>query len=215
MKFHIRQTSSKVLLFFVTLAALSFNPSKAPAQSNMTKVMTEQILKLEIYLQELKKGYSIVQQGLTIIGDIKKGDFDLHSHFFNSLKEVKPEIKNWVKVGDIIAMQAQILYGCATALPKFAAAGTFSPSEIKYLSAVFDNLKSLTNLDITELTGLVSDGNWQMTDDERISRIDQLYNKVSDKTAFFRSFADRVGRLSIQRSHDKSSILNFNNLFQP
>lgn len=203
-----------ILVLIVFLGFLFWPAGKATAQDIITP-MLEQIAKLELYLQEAKKGYSIVQQGLTTIGDIKKGDLDLHSLFFSTLKDVNPAIKSWGKVADIMAMQAQILLGCASTLKQFGSSPSFSVADLKYLSAVYSNLKNLTLTDIDVLTGLVTDGNWQMSDDERISRIDQLYTRVAEKYTFLRSFSNRVTLEGQERAREKAGLQNLGKLFQP
>ncbi|GGA92939.1 hypothetical protein GCM10011511_15440 [Puia dinghuensis] len=177
--------------------------------------MIEQLGKLEVYLQELKQGYSIVQKGLTTIGDIKKGDFDLHSLFFNSLKDVNPSIKNWSKVADILAMQVQLVFGCQSSLQQAASSGNFSSTDLQYLDAVFGNLKTLTEKDIDELTSLLSDGDRQMTDDDRMARIDRLYKEVSDKYSFLRTFSSRVMTESNQRSQQRTNLQDLKKLIIP
>lgn len=190
-------------------------PNQHADAQNLITTMTEQIAKLELYLQNTRKGYSIVQQGLTTIGKIKKGDFDLHSLFFTTLKDVNPAIKNWGKVTDIIAMQVQIFFGCATTLKQFTSSGDFSSNDLKYLNAVYSNLKDLTIKDIDELMGIITDGTWQMSDDERMSRIDLLFDQVSEKYTFLRAFSNRVSLEGQIRAQEKNSLQNLGKLFQP
>ena len=61
------------------------------AQSDI-QAMLKQIAKLEIYIIDLEKGYKIAREGLTTIGEIKKGEFNLHSLFFSSLESVNPVV---------------------------------------------------------------------------------------------------------------------------
>jgi hypothetical protein len=190
-----------------------FSAYTGHAQSSKVTYELQQIAKLGILLQELKQGYSIVQTGLTTIGQIKKGDFDLHSLFFSSLSTVNPAIKNWGKVGDIIAMQVQILLGCATTLPQIVSSGNYNSSDLSYIQAVYSNLKDLTLKDIDELTGIVTDGQWQMSDDQRMSRIDQLFNRVSSKYTFLRAFANRILNQIQMRTQEKGSLQNLGKLF--
>src|ERR1700754_3337498 len=100
---------------------------------NKITVMIEQIAKYEVYLADLKKGYDIVNKGLTLISDIKHGDFDLHKDYFNSLKSVNPQIKGEAKVATILAMQAEILSNYQSYYQKFQQAGVFTQKEISYL----------------------------------------------------------------------------------
>lgn len=184
----------------------------ASAQDIITP-MLEQIAKLELYLKDAQKGYAIVQQGLTTIGQIKKGQFDLHSVFFGSLMTVNPAIKEYGKVADIVSMQVKIIAGCKQTLSQFTGAGVFTAGELKYFSTVYDNLLDVTVKDIDELTSIVSDGDWQMTDDERLARIDQLYLRVTEKYSFFRSFSNQVSVRGNQRQRDAGGLSLLQNLF--
>jgi hypothetical protein len=202
----------KIGLKVFLLLALLGNASIAHAQSKTTEEI-EQIAKLEILLKELQQGYAIVQKGLTTIAQIKKGDLDLHSLFFSSLSTVNPAIKNWGKVGDIIAMQVQIILGCTTTASQIVSSGYFNASDLTYVQAVYSNLKDLTVKDIDELTGILTDGQWQMSDDQRMSRIDQLFLRVSSKYTFLRSFADRILNQIQLRTQEKGSLQNLGKLF--
>ena len=200
------------VLRVVLLWALLLSAFPVHAQNKTTQEIT-QIAKLEILLKELQQGYSIVQKGLTTIAQIKKGDLDLHSLFFSSLSTVNPAIKNWGKVGDIIAMQVQIILGCTTTASQIVSSGYFNSSDLTYVQAVYSNLKDLTVKDIDELTGIITDGQWQMSDDQRISRIDQLFGRVSSKYTFLRSFADRILNQIQLRTQEKGSLQNLGKLF--
>jgi hypothetical protein len=202
----------KIGLKAFLLLALLVNASIAQAQSKTTEEI-EQIAKLEILLKELQQGYAVVQKGLTTIAQIKKGDLDLHSLFFSSLSTVNPAIKNWEKVGDIIAMQVQIILGCTTTAGQIVSSGYFNSSDLTYVQAVYSNLKDLTVKDIDELTGILTDGQWQMSDDQRMSRIDQLFVRVSSKYTFLRSFADRILNQIQLRTQEKGSLQNLGKLF--
>jgi hypothetical protein len=197
------------MVFRISILTILLICTQQTAKSQgLIETMATQLAKLELYLQELKQGYSIVQKGLNTISEIKKGDLDLHSRFFNSLTDVKPAIKNWGKVADIVAMEIQILQGTVTTANQFAQTGTFSQTDLAYISSVYSNLKSLTLTDIDEVTGLITDGNWQMSDDERMSRIDQLFNRVREKYVFLHSFADRTFQISQARQREKGSLEN-------
>jgi hypothetical protein len=206
--------SRRAVLFMVIVTLLVSLPVGRTSAQSMTTVMLEQIAKLELYLKEAQQGYAIAQTGLTTIGQIKKGDFDLHSLFFSTLKNVNPAIKGWGKVADIIAMQVEILQGCAQTLSAVTGSGNFNASDLKYVTAVYSNLKDLTAKDIDELTSLVTDGTWQMTDDDRMNRIDQLFNHVEGKYLFLRSFSNRVLAENQIRIQQKAGLQTLTQLFQ-
>jgi len=210
MRLHTRTFASTALLMLCTLPVISLY-----AQNNLIATMVEQVMKLETTYQELKQGYAIVQQGLSSIADIKKGDFDLHQLFFSSLMRVNPAIKNYGKVADIIAMEVQIVQGCSATWPQFIRSGAFSTEDLQYVATVYRNLKNLTDQDMDELTAVLSDGQWAMTDDERVARIDRLFKSVEEKYLFLRSFADRTRQQALWRQHEKLTLQNLQKLIQP
>jgi len=169
---------------------------------NKITVMLEQIAKYEVYLSYLKKGYDIVNKGLTLIGDIKHGDFSLHKDYFNSLDNVNPQIKSDVKIAAMIAMQAEMLSGYKAYYKRFQAAGVFTDQEISYLYRVFSGVLDDVAEDMTELTQVITDGQLQMKDNERINRIDQLYTGMTGKYNFLYSFGDQVQLQGIQRQKE-------------
>ena len=83
------------IIFILVILCSGF----AHAQSDI-QAMLKQIAKLEIYIIDLEKGYKIAQEGLTTIGEIKKGEFNLHSFFFSSLESVNPSVAKYSKIAD-------------------------------------------------------------------------------------------------------------------
>ena len=195
----------------VIVLAMVFAPSYSNGQFLQQKI--EQIAKLELYLVELKKGYDIVQKGLTTIGEIKKGDLDLHSLFFNSLQVVNPVVKNYIKIADVIVMQIQMISDYHSYYTKFQDSHSFSSKELSYFQSVYDNILNLTGKDIDALTTVLSDGKLQMSDDERINRINVLYVQVLDKYEFIHSFGNRVQVNTTQRAQSIQELSNLKKLF--
>jgi hypothetical protein len=211
----IRNVTIKHLVVIVSAVLLVALASCSLKAQDLITTMTQQIAKLELHLQELKKGYDILQHGLTTIGNIKHGDFDLHNGFFNSLMEVKPAIKGYGKVADMLTMQIQVLTGCTATMRQYVFSGMFSTGDLKYLSDVYANLTDLTLKDMDELAGLVTDGQWQMSDDQRLHRIDQLYLRVQSKYSFLRTFSDRVLQEANLRKQEKLSLQHLGKIIQP
>ena len=70
------------------------------------------------------------------------------------------------------------------------------------MEEVYKNLfnKSLQNLN--ELTIVITAGKLRMSDDERIAAIDRIYNEISDKLVFLRSFNNEGNVLAVQRGRE-------------
>lgn len=71
------------------------------AQAKQQRMLLEQIAALKVYIGYAQKGYSAVKKGLNTIGDFKRGEFNLHTDYLNSLKVVNPKIKKYARVTEI------------------------------------------------------------------------------------------------------------------
>jgi len=182
---------------------------------NQRKVMLEQIAKLQVYLGYLKKGYNIVQRGLTLIGDIKDGDFNLHRLFYDRLKQVNPKIKQYGKVADIISMQVKLLATFKRHFKEIRQSGMFSQTEIDYLHRVFTSLIDNVDADIQLLTTVLTDGLFEMQDNERIELIDGLHISISEKYNSFFSFRNKISLMAGQRKHELKDLQTLKQLYIP
>lgn len=194
-----------VLFSFQMLYAQNWN-EWFEQKKTQKKYLLQQIAALKIYLGYLEKGYDIANKGLKTIHEIKKGDFDLHSQFFNSLKLVNPNIQKWAKVADIITYELRIIKIAKENIGSMKANGRFTNEELDYCKMVFDNLlfECLGNID--ELVMITTSGELEMKDDERMKRIDQFYEDMRDKYSFTCSFSNDISLLSFQRMDEQSAI---------
>jgi hypothetical protein len=171
------------------------------------KYLLQQIAALQVYSGYLSKGYSIAKNGLNTIKSIKNGDLLQHTHYFTSLVTVNPKIKRYAKVADIIALQVTIAKQSGNAIKSFRNNHHFTPKEINYLQDVYNKLLSDCAKNLDELLTLITDGNLQMKDDERIKAIDKIYLDMQDKQQFVRAFSNNTAGLSIQRRNEENDII--------
>jgi hypothetical protein len=170
------------------------------------KYLLQQIAALHTYISYAKKGYNIVSSGIHTIRDIKKGELNLHNTFFNSLKNVNPKISRYAKVADIIAYQIRIIKQTKETIKGIRETKQFTTDELNYCIAVFNNLFAECVTTIDELMLVITNGQLEMKDDERLKRIDKLYADMQDKYAFCSSFSDDMALLSIQRFGEQLEI---------
>jgi 5-methylcytosine-specific restriction endonuclease McrBC GTP-binding regulatory subunit McrB len=170
------------------------------------KYMLQQVAANKFYIDYIQKGYRIAQSGLQTISDIRHGDFNLHSAFFNALSTVNPKIKNLAKVVDIIAFQIQIIKASKTIIQKIKASNQFTSLEAGYVQNVFDHLLDECTKSINELIIVITSGEIEMTDDERIKGVDRIYYSMQDKFSFCKSFSDGAIMLAIQRASEQTDI---------
>ena len=170
------------------------------------KYLLRQIAALKVYIDYAQKGYEIVNRGLVTIRNIKNGEFTLHRDFFSSLKMVNPVIKRYGRVADIISLQITILKEGRQTLTRIRDAGQFTPDELSYCKQVFDNLLSECLNSIEELFLVITSGELEMKDDERMKRIDKLYTDMQNKYAFSADFSNEMGVLSAQRVGEQMEL---------
>ncbi|GIL24498.1 MAG: hypothetical protein BroJett042_30110 [Bacteroidota bacterium] len=170
------------------------------------RYLAKQIALLKVYLGYLKKGYEIADKGLTTIHNIKNGDFNLHRDFFGSLKNVNPHIRNSAKVADIIAFQIYIIQSIRQVNNFCKNNKQFTPEEIRYVAAVYSNMLFLCDASISELLMIIGTNQTEMKDDERLMRIDRLYDDMLDKQAFVKAFDSDVRLIAREREREQQSI---------
>jgi len=172
------------------------------AQNNQIKLYLQQIAANQVYIEYLQKGYSIAKKGLTFIGDIKNGHFSLDKDFFGSLTNINPKVKNYAKVADIIAYNIRIVQQFKTALRQARQTELFTSEEQSYLESVFSNVTDGCTGIIDVLTILIKTSGVKMSDDERIRRIDALYEEMQDRYVFCNSFCSSLQVQAIQREKE-------------
>lgn len=170
------------------------------------KYLIQQIAAFQMYLGYVQKGYSIAQKGLTTISNIKKGDFNLNRDFFGSLKSINPKVRNSAKVADIIAFQIKIVQVYKDTYKQVRASCLFNSKEVDYIFVVFTNLLSDCADVIDAIITVTTDDKLEMKDDERLKRIDALYNSMQDNYTFVQSFGEEAKLLAIQRMKEKKDV---------
>lgn len=164
--------------------------------------LLKQVAGLQIYIGYAKKGYDIMSLGMQTVSDIKSGEFGLHSAFFSSLKAINPVILNNTKIAEIITLQLAI----SKSFNGVRLNPILSDSDRNYIRAVRSKLLKDCLKDLEELWRIISSGKVEMTDDERIKRIDQVYMNVREKSAFTKSFIGEVSLFIGQKESEKRSI---------
>ena len=162
------------------------------------KYMLAQIAELQTYIDYIEKGYDIARKGLTFIGDLKNGEFNLYNSFFSALKTVNPAIASYSKVADIINFQVSIV----SSFKKILQLGNFSTAEISYLKTVYNNMTNGCAESLTELINIITADMYEMKDNERMQRIDALYSDMKDRYSFAQSFYSDASLLSAQRQNE-------------
>ncbi|HEX5152865.1 MAG TPA: hypothetical protein VFW07_15545 [Parafilimonas sp.] len=170
------------------------------------KYIAQQIAAFQVYAGYVEKGYRIANEGWNLIDDIKNGDFDLHNNYFNSLKTVNNSIAGYEKIEAAKGYEDNIRKVSNIIQDFINSNECLQESEKQYINAVLKNLLNGTEAADRELTMVTSDGDVEMTDDERIARINIIYEDMQDKYAFVKHFEQAVKILALSRQKEKNDI---------
>lgn len=166
------------------------------------RYLLQQIAVLQVYVGQAKKGYDLVGSGLRTIKDFSNGEFGLHSTFISSLKMVSPEIRNHVKVAEIIADQQLIV----KAFNQIKGNGLLTFEDQLYIQEVKAGVIEECLKDLEELALVVVSGKVEMTTNERIWRLDKLSQAMREKLEFSQSFCQEVHEFALAKDHEIKSI---------
>jgi len=170
------------------------------------KYLSQQIIALQAYSTFLRKGYKVVGEGVNVINDFKNGEFNLHQSFITSLKLINPEIKLSPKIPEIISLVRQIAKGFNLK------SDYLSESENSYIKDVSLRIEEESNQDLAELILVITAGKIEMKDDERMLRLDKVYESMKDKSSFVESFINDLKALIHARMTEYESIKVFKRL---
>jgi len=170
------------------------------------KYLEQQIVGLDMYMGYLQKGYNTAREVLSAIANIRMEDFDLHKNYFNTLREINPSIKKYIRIADIISLQQSILNTCKKTVEITKENTWFTFQEASYIQNVFSKLLYEASADINQLVSVITTNNLIMKDDERIVQINHIYDDMLDKHSFVENFSNEVVLLGKQRLNESQDV---------
>lgn len=166
----------------------------------------QQIAANAVMIKYIREGINIARFGLNTIYTIKNKEFNLHDLFFKALKLVNPKIKGLGTVIEIIARQARIVKIYKSAYQRMQESGQFTEAELEYTLSVFNRLLDEATHTMDELIKVISSNHYQFSDDERITRINSLYDDMNSSYRFVQQFSHEALILAVQRLQEKNEV---------
>ncbi|GAA0537159.1 hypothetical protein LX66_1913 [Chitinophaga japonensis] len=167
------------------------------------KYLAQQITALRVYKGYVKKGWDIAQKGLSVARQFKGGEFNLHELFFHSLKEINPIVKRYPKVGEIIAMQVNIMKLHQQNKLTLQNQGMLTEEELEEVDKAYQRLMKDCLYLVNDLMAVTSSGKMELTDDERINMIDLLHAECLDQYHFAKAYGNEALLFSLNRFREK------------
>lgn len=216
MEFLIRKNRGmkKIALVLFLAGLLTGN---IQAQAKQREELLKQIAAFKVYIGYAKKGYSIAQKGLNTIGDFKRGEFTLHADYFNSLKKVNPKIKSYSRVVNIVSLQVKVLENYKHIIKQVQQDDLFHGNEIAYIKRVLVRVVENCESTLEKLIVILTDDEFEMKDDERLKRIDVLYEDMLESYVFCEDFINQTRLMCLSRGKEtldiksSRSLQDFNN----
>jgi hypothetical protein len=188
-----------VLLVSVTAADAQTFAEWFSQKKTLIKYLTQQILALESLERDVRKGYTIATGGLGNIGGITNAEFGLHQNYFSSLKAVNPAVLHDPDF-PAVTRYAQSISRNLNGLDRL------DKDNQSYIRQVNDKVLQECNADLRELQMVADNGRNQMTDQQRISRLHQIHERMQDKYVFTRHWCNSVRLLVQQKKLDEQQV---------
>jgi len=193
-----------LLLLAGTAKAQSFSASDLFGQANKQKnYYMQQIAAYNAFHAELKQGYSVIKNGLGGIRDINTAELNAHTAYYHALTTPSSAVKNNTQVKDILNYQQYI----STAFSQ-----TFSgltSDETNYVQAVKTTVLNECSHNLSDLQNLLATGKLQLSDDERLKRLNAIHAAMLDKYQFSQSFTNSIKMLALgcqQSANDTQTL---------
>jgi hypothetical protein len=195
----------------VLLAGCATAPCRAQSTADAIKQLLLDVQKLQdmkAILQEMKKGYEILDKGYTEIRNIAKGRFDLHKAFLDGLLAVSPSVRNYHRIGAILDAENNLVQEYSLGRKQAYASGLFTTQERGYFERMYSTLYKHSLQSLDELTMVITEGKLRMSDAQRLRSIDRVYTEVNGQLRAIRQLNQEAALQAEQRQQEKDE-LNF------
>jgi len=156
-------------------------------------------------------GYAKLEKGYTRVRDIARANFSLHQLFLDGLWILSPAVRNDSRIQDILDTEYRIVSDYKTAVARLSKTTVFTPQELDYIMGAWSALLQKSIQAIEELTLIITDGQLQMSDAQRLQAIDRIDTDIRGRYNFLTQFNNA---LSIQAAQRQAAGRDINTLKQ-
>ncbi|QES88923.1 hypothetical protein [Rhizosphaericola mali] len=208
MKFLILLVLIVAKLPFKGYAQLFGNQDKKMIQNN-----TAQISLLKTYSDYLDKGLTIAHDGMDLTHSLKNGEFGLHSLYYSSLLQVNPNVKKYPLAGQTLNLYAKMEKLETSIYNNVLSTDMLSTQEKQSLKTFVNNLMTMAGKDMEELNNLLTDGKYQLTDDERMKTMDMVNKRIVGKYNALHLTEKRINTIISGRKQQKTNTSKLRQLY--
>lgn len=202
-------------ILFIALCLLLTGYARAQSEEAQQLLLNyEKLQALEKILDNMYKGYKILENGYTTVKNIAEGNYSLHQVFLDGLFAVNPSVRNYRRIPDIIRFQQVLVRERKSGYDRFKASPHLSADELGYIQSVYENLLNSSLRNIEELTMIITASKLRMSDDERLQAIDRIYFSMEGKLSFLRYFNNSTHMVTVNRAKDDHDVTTLKKLYE-
>ena len=198
----------KTMIAIAFLFMFNYSPVNGQEQDDQ-KSIAEQIIQIAangVYLDFIKKGYRIAHEGLELVSGFKGGEYDMHKSFFDSLEEVNAEVKNYDRASHTRVFNKTISEMDKDFITWAAKERTLSEKELRFFKGVSKRLTEDCELIFNEVNKIRTEGAFRMEANERIERMEMLFEALLANYLFYRRFTTEAFQLVKGRQRELAEI---------
>lgn len=198
-----------LIIIVLTPLLLATAPARAQSTADLIQQLildAEKLASMKAILQDMYKGYEILNQGYTEIKNIAAGNFNLHRLFLDGLLAVSPAVRNDPRIMDIFSNESQLVSDYKNALKMLHSSPRFSVQELDYFGDTYTSVFRRSLQSIDELTMILTAGELRMSDAQRLRSIDRVHTEIRDQLQFLRNLHNNISLQALQREKESQDI---------
>lgn len=200
----------KTLITMIAVLTVSITMGQ---KSKELKIQAEMLAKLKLQSIIVKEKNKIDQEGLDNIGNNKNGTYSLYNDYFKSLRTINSSVKESDKAQYIRDVISEIKRFFPLTISRADNSGLYERSEIAYLRQVYDKVVKDCNEIIRNLNAVTNNGEYEMSDDQRMERIDDLHAQMVRTYMFSRKFCTDIENVKRAREQSKQDAQRIQQLY--
>lgn len=179
-------------------------------KQTQTQYLVQQIAALKVYAGYLKQGYKIVDGGLNTIENIQGGHLKLDEQYFDGLKRLHPKVRH--QSAAVVKVHNNILKTIALGRKLVREASSLDGSDGAFAEEIFKNAQRTAG-DLHISMEQILDEGLKMTDDERLERVNQIYNAMLLQYQGLKVFNQDLQKLEIQKWRDLKDVKDLRKIY--
>jgi hypothetical protein len=172
--------------------------------------LIEQIAALQFYLKNLKQGYTVVNKGLNLVGEITGISYAMDNIYIESLLQVKTPVANSELSSSIVVLEQGIRTRLRILRQRVDHdTGLLTADESMYLKKVAHKTEAILTEQIATKQKIQTTDKVQMTDAGRVEILSSVKADLEELESFLGQADGELTRLIIQRqveTHDLDQI---------